>query len=157
MVLYRYLQHATCNAWHAHSSGGKEMSKFLTKLRIEKADESDDGKWRLTEPLFYESDIAKQTIVVPAGFETDFASVPRLPFVFLLAGDCADEAAVIHDYLYSSRMLPRATADAVLREASEVMGVPAWRRWMMWAGVRIGGASHYDPKEEKQEEPISLP
>jgi len=25
----------------------------------------------------------------------------------------------------------------VLREASAVTGVPAWRRWLMWVGVRI--------------------
>lgn len=74
------------------------------------------------------------------------ASVPRLPLVFLLAGDCAREAAVVHDFLYSTHEVDRATADAVLREASACTGVAAWRRWLMWAGVRLGGARHWDPE-----------
>jgi hypothetical protein len=70
--------------------------------------------------------------------------------VFLLAGDCAREAAVVHDYLYSTHQVDRATADAVLREASAVTGVPWWRRQLMWAGVRMGGASHWDPQPEQE-------
>jgi hypothetical protein len=54
-----------------------------------------------------------------------------------------NKAAVVHDYLYSAGLVPRDMADAVLREASQATGVPAWRRWLMWAGVRLGGASHY--------------
>ena len=54
----------------------------------------------------------KDTITVPTGFFTDFASVPRMPFVFLLFGDVAHEAAVIHDYLYrKARWLSGAGAD----------------------------------------------
>ena len=40
----------------------------------------------------------------------------------------------------------RETADAVLREASAVTGVPAWRRAIMWAAVRAFGGSHWDEK-----------
>jgi hypothetical protein len=112
---------------------------------LELADDQDDGKWILTAPLSYQSDVARCTITVPAGFQTDLASVPRLPLVFLLAGDCAREAAVVHDFLYGTHLVDRATADAVLREASALTGVPAWRRWLMWAGVRIGGGSHWGP------------
>jgi len=77
----------------------------------------------------------------PAGFITDLASVPRLPFVYLVAGNRAHAAAVIHDYLYGSRVVPvRSDADAVFREA---MGtdpdVSAWIAWTMWAAVRAWG------------------
>jgi hypothetical protein len=118
------------------------MSSFLTRCVLMAASDQDDGRWILCKPLVYDSDVAKQTITVPAGFQTDLASVPRLPVVYLLTGDSARSAAVVHDWLYSSRKV----ADAVLREASEVSGVPAWRRWLMWAGVRVGGASHYAPE-----------
>ncbi len=121
------------------------MSRFLTKLQMAAADNTDDGKWVLTAPLIYQSDVAGRTFVVPRGFQTDLASVPRLPVIYLLTGDTASQAAALHDHLYSSHEVPRAMADAVLREASEVIGVPAWRRWAMWAGVRIGGASHWEP------------
>jgi hypothetical protein len=122
------------------------MSGFLTRCVLAIADDQDDGRWVLEQPLVYLSDIAKRAFTVPAGFQTDLASVPRLPLVFLLAGDCAREAAVVHDFLYSTHEVDRATADAVLREASACTGVPTWRRWLMWAGVRIGGGSHWDPE-----------
>lgn len=120
------------------------MSAFLSKCDLEIADSTDDGQWILTSPLVYQSDVAKQIFTVPKGFKTDLASVPRIPIVYLLCGDTSDEAAVVHDYLYTTKCVPRDVADRVLREASAVTGVPAWRRWMMWAGVRIGGASHYN-------------
>ena len=124
------------------------MSRFLAKLQMEVADNKDDGKWVLTAPLIYQSDVARRTFTVPRGFQTDLASVPRLPVVFLLCGDTSDEAAALHDHLYSSHEVSRKMADAVLREASAVTGVPGWRRWMMWAGVRVFGGSHWgvDPR-----------
>ena len=121
------------------------MSRFLTRCLLQIADNTDDGLWILAVPLIYQSDVAGATITVPAGFQTDLASVPRLPLVFLLAGDCAREAAVVHDYLYTSHQVDRVTADAVLREASAVTGVPAWRRSLMCAGVRLRGARHWEP------------
>jgi hypothetical protein len=123
--------------------GSGKMSRFLTRLVLEAASDQDDGRWVLVQPLAYESDDAKRTITVPVGFQTDLASVPRMPVIYWLAGDTSSAAAVVHDYLYSTGLVPRALADAVLREASMVTGVPRWRRWIMWAGVRIGGARHY--------------
>ncbi|WP_331693462.1 DUF1353 domain-containing protein [Pandoraea sputorum] len=119
------------------------MSRFLTRLVMENATHCDDGRWRLTRALVYESDVAGQRFVVPRGFVTDLASVPRLPIVYLLTGGTSNEAAVVHDWLYTTKPVSRLVADRVLREASAVTCVPAWRRWMMYWGVRIGGASHW--------------
>jgi hypothetical protein len=122
------------------------MSKFLTSLVMENATGQDDGKWRLVQPLIYDSDVAGHVIVVPAGFVTDLASVPRVPIAYMLAGGTSNEASVVHDFLYTQHSVDRATADAVLREASAVTGVPAWRRAIMWAAVRAFGGSHWDSK-----------
>jgi hypothetical protein len=119
------------------------MSTFIERGALEPASDQDDGKWVVCKPVIYQSDVAKQTFTVPEGFHTDLASVPRLPVVYWLTGGTSTEAAIVHDYLYSTGLVPRETADAVLREASQVTGVPGWRRWLMWAGVRLGGASHY--------------
>ncbi|MBP6203354.1 MAG: DUF1353 domain-containing protein [Azonexus sp.] len=117
------------------------MSRFITALDI-RAPENDDGRWTVMAPLVYESDAAGMAITVPAGFETDLASVPRLPLVYMATGGTANAAAVIHDYLYTKHIVPRDVADAVLREASAVTRVPGWRRWAMWAAVRVfGGAA----------------
>lgn len=120
--------------------------RFLSPLIVQELeDESNDGRgtWRVIAELMYYSAITGSVIRVPGGFKTDFASVPRLPFVFALAGDTAHEASVVHDYLYTVKSTTRRQADAVLLEASVVSGVPKWRARLMWLGVRIGGASHW--------------
>ena len=118
------------------------MSKFLSSLYLVEADDA-DGKWFVFKPLLFESTVAGRTITVPEGFPTDLASTPRIPIVYELFGNVAARAAVVHDYLYTSGRESRSIADAVLREAMESIGVPWWQRWGMWAGVRLGGASHY--------------
>lgn len=133
------------------------MGKFNTALRVEKRSER---CWKLLEPLIYESNTIG-TIVVDAGFITNFASVPRLPFMYLLFGGVGDEAATLHDWLYRKqhtqstgheRKIDRETADIVLRgviiECLTNSGASRIRAhltaWAMWAGVRIGGASHWE-------------
>jgi hypothetical protein len=115
------------------------VSAFLTELQVKPATGKDDGQWELLADLVYQSDVAAMTFRVPAGFITNFASVPRIPIVYELAGDTASNAATVHDYLYSTHIVPRSVADAVLREASDVTAVPDWRRQLMWAGVRVFG------------------
>jgi hypothetical protein len=124
------------------------MSAFLTPLDVElvsDATNSGRGTWRLTAPLVYRSDVAGQTFTVPVGFETDYASVPRVALAFVLCGDTAHAASAVHDWLYTFHPVTRDVADAVLREAALVSGVPAWRAALLWAGVRIGGGgSHWN-------------
>ena len=118
------------------------MSKFLDKLDVELLNDG-DNTWRLFSDMRYESCLLKKTFTVPKGFKTNFASVPRLPFAYLLFGGVANQAAVVHDYLYSSGEVTRSQADAVLREASKTSGVNWFQRNAMWLGVRVAGSSHY--------------
>jgi len=104
---------------------------------------SEKGR-RLVAPLVFYSAKFNRTFTVPEGFETDFASVPRLPFIYWLFGGVADEAATLHDYLYTG-VVSRKDADAIFREAIAVCGTQGWRGTAMWLGVRIGGGSHYTP------------
>jgi hypothetical protein len=131
------------------------MSRFLTDLRvqlmlsnfgIELKNPSGEPLWVLLSPFSYSSEIAEYVITVPEGFVSDFASVPRIPLVYDSLGNIAQRAAVIHDYLYATKALPRDIADKVLLEAMEVSGVSWLRRKMIYMGVRVGGASHYGNK-----------
>ena len=62
-------------------------------------------RWRLVEDFGYES-LSGNILVVPAGFETDFASVPRLFWPILPLSDAVyDKAAVLHDYAVRNRKL----------------------------------------------------
>lgn len=119
------------------------MSEFLDELDVRLIND-ELNLWVLDKNFRYKSDLLGGAIItVPAGFRTNFASVPRIPFAYLMFGGVANKAAVIHDYLYSTVKLNRAKCDAILREASKVSGVSWFRRNAMWLGVRIGGSSHY--------------
>ena len=132
--------------------------KFTTALQLERLeDTSRDGRgtWRLLGRLGYSSDLIGQ-VDVPQGFVTDLASVPHLPVAYFLAGGLAHAAAVVHDWLYTTHQVERATADAVFREACQACGVSAWRAWVMWLGVRAGGASSWAAAGPQQAPEVAI-
>lgn len=93
------------------------------------------------------------TLTVPAGFATDLASVPRLPGAYLLFGNKARRAAILHDWLYANHW-PREWADSMFYAAmaNEVNKATAWA---MWAAVRMGGASYYNERSNQPREEIA--
>jgi hypothetical protein len=78
-----------------------------------------------------------ETITVPAGYETDLASVPRVPLVWEAFGGTGNKAAVIHDWLCCHpEQCARARADALFLEALAVEDVElfgAEKGWKGWA------------------------
>jgi hypothetical protein len=127
------------------------MSAFLTPLRVEEVDEGDPPLWRLLEPLRYESDLIGGVLEVPADFLTDFASVPRWPLMHMVVAGKGNRAAVVHDFLYSSGLHPREACDQVFAEALTACGYSRLTVWLMYRGVRIGGASHFNAPNVPQE------
>lgn len=112
------------------------MAQFLDSLCIT---EIDDSLFEVCDhPFRYASDIGG-LITVNIGFRTDFASVPRLGIIYAMLGNYAHQPAVIHDYLYATAITDRKTADNILLEAMSVIGLPWWRMWPIFAGVRMGG------------------
>ena len=76
---------------------------------------------------------------------TDYASVPRLPFIYCLFGDSSHSSAVIHDWLYHHHeVCDEQTANKVLLEACKAEGIPAWRRLGIYLGVKLGGESSWE-------------
>lgn len=116
------------------------MKRFPTPLQAEL--QTDRKTWRLLSPFSY-IDPEQGAITVPAGFETDFASVPRVPLLFDLLGAYGHAAAVLHDWLYRQGTLPREDADRVFYNALRSSGIARWRTWLLWGGARIGGRSSY--------------
>ena len=84
--------------------------------------------------------------VIPDGFLTDGASVPRPVWALLDASD-PDllYPAFAHDYLYTlqgdlyTKTLTRKQCDAVLAEQMEAVGAPAWKVATVYRALRIGG------------------
>ncbi len=96
-----------------------------------------DGRRKLVEPLVWDDGVLQ--IEVPAGFETDFSSVPRVARLFMPRFSKLDLAGVIHDRLYEQGY-PRVMADQIWRYiAAQTEGGNAVQRWLGWSGLRAGG------------------
>lgn len=128
---------------------------FHSKLQFE-----DDGglPFTLLQTLVYVTALRNPgTIVVPSGFKTDLASIPRGLWNILPPVGRYDAAAVVHDFLYQNvgcvlwgEPFTRKDSDDVLLEAMGVLGVGRFTRWMIYAGVRVGGWKVWSKYERKQ-------
>jgi len=96
------------------------------------------GTFILEERMVYNSAIIG-LVIVPAGFVSDFASIPRWATWLHPTNGRHIKAAVVHDYLVRQPSIKRKTADQVFNEAMKVCNVKKWRRRQMYLAVRIGG------------------
>lgn len=112
------------------------------------------NKWQLVEPFSFDFNIYKSG--VPAGFITDFASVPKILWSLIPSTGRYTKAAVIHDYLYSVKgkcgvivdgiclslkyiTLSRRQCDLILREEMKKAKVGFIKRHLIYWGVRLFG------------------
>lgn len=104
-----------------------------------------DGKnWLLTSPFTFDSAVLQRTIAVPAGFKTDFASIPKIFQNIYSPTGPYGKPAVIHDYLYrTAYYATKEQADLVLLEAMTDIGINWFTRQTIYQGVRFGGARSY--------------
>ena len=89
-------------------------------------------------------DLRWGNITVPAGFESDGASVPRFFWraVFPPGDSQALRAAFLHDYIYRKKPegWTRAEADNLFYDVLVIEGVPKWRARLAYWGVRLFGS-----------------
>jgi len=121
------------------------MSSFTRKLVVSL--EPNGKRWRLVEDFKYYTDLLgeRKTFTVPAGFETDFASIPKplLALPFIRWRDKFNKAAVVHNWLYHTQEVDRKTADRIFLEALLVLGIPRWKAYLFYAAVRLFGWTHW--------------
>lgn len=79
------------------------------------------------------------SLMVPAGFATDFASIPAplRQYIDKVGKHC--KAALLHDFLYWTQTCSRAAADLTFFNAMAELGVSPWKKWAMYIGVRAAG------------------
>lgn len=127
------------------------MSTFHTRLLLEYLD---GRNWMVVETFEYcpngacklRTDIRE--IRVPAGFVTDFASIPRFFWRVLPPTGSYGKAAVVHDYLYRTTTFPvtRKQADCIFHEAMGTLGTAGWVRSVMYRAVRVFGGRAFQPR-----------
>lgn len=138
----------------------KDKAGFTARLEV--SPEPDGKHWRLMRsfgyyrfggdiPPYIDRSRSLDVIVVPAGFVTDFASIPWPLWSFIGASwGRYGKAAVIHDFLYQHHgyeawpkdtgvQFARWHADDIFLEAMVVLNVAGWRRRLMYRGVRWFG------------------
>lgn len=138
------------------SSFTKEFTKPLIVI-----DTGDGRKWQLAEDFQYHvgREDSNEIIRVPAGFITDFATIPQFLWgVFPPTGKYT-KAAVIHDYLTANkgripyshsdtypeqityRCYSKRQVDSIFFEAMSVLGVNRIKKRIIWLAVRAFGDS----------------
>ena len=95
--------------------------------------------WRVGEPVSFYSELLGAWIDVPAGFETDFASIPRFLHRLLPKNGEYDAPAIVHDWLYANGLYHKDTADKIFLEALTSIGVAPWKRQAMYRAVVMFG------------------
>jgi hypothetical protein len=117
---------------------------FLNDLTVS---EIGPGRWRLKYDLVWLDAVSEHT--VPAGFVTDFATVPRPLWCILPPFGKYTKAAVLHDYLYSI-CAGRRKADETFMRAMKVDGAHWWQRWSIYLAVRAFGWAFYASRVPKE-------
>lgn len=96
-------------------------------------------------------------ITIKKDFVTDLASVPKIPFAYLLYGGIGNYPATTHDGLYSKSELvevidldtgfpyeyDRLWADTVFKLGLEERGINAFKYNPMYWAVRLKGGNYY--------------
>lgn len=116
---------------------------FKSRLRLEA---TEPGEWALIRDM--EWDGAGFRVIVPKGFITDLASIPRIFRAMFDRNGLSRRPAVLHDWLYCSQKYSRSTADWLFLQALKAEGVGLLTRQAMYAGVRAGGWIYYGRRKD---------
>jgi hypothetical protein len=95
------------------------------------------GQFELITPLVYQ--YGDEAIVVPAGFHTDFASIPRLVHPLIPVNGRHRLPAILHDFLYSAGIYSRKQSDIIFLRFMKEQGVRYTRRYAMYNALRMFG------------------
>lgn len=131
------------------------MSAFKTKVEISPVYEADD-LWMIDAALVYRSDLLKADVMIPTGFIFDGSSIPRwmkaIPVVSYFVKDkiAYPGSAALHDFGYRYAVWPRATTDALYREALLVERAHPLRARLRFWGVRLGGWKSWNEHRKEQ-------
>lgn len=121
-----------------------------------------DGVWELLQDFtaFMHTDDKTYEVIIGKGFVTDMASVPRIPFAYMLYGGIGNYAAVLHDALYSNSSLVtvsdfdngmlfhpnREFCDDAFYLGLLERGISAWKAKPMYWAVRWQGEKYFQRK-----------
>ena len=122
------------------------MIRFITRgARFELTDRCNHGRavWRVAEPIAVDFMLVPAVVgtnryfAIPAGFETDGASIPWWARWKFDPWGRVGLAAVLHDYLLTLPTVRKWEADLAFLAALRSQGVPAFMATLFYFAVRL--------------------
>lgn len=87
-------------------------------------------------------------VIVPKGFVTDFASVPRVFWSLFRPDGNYAYAAVLHDYLYWHQDRPRSSADEIFRAVMEDLKISDFQSTTLFHAVDLFGGAAWESNRQ---------
>lgn len=122
------------NTWMEEASrepvGALHVSRFMEPM------------YYLLKPITWRPNPGQEhlsKVTVPAGFVTDFASIPRVFFTALRPDGEYTYPAIVHDYLYWAQTRPRDICDAIFKAGMEDFGISSVTIGPIYGAVRGAG------------------
>jgi hypothetical protein len=104
-----------------------------------------DGRhWIVRQPLTYTIGVSNDSVTVPPGFVTDFASIPQALQSIIRQNGLYLLPAVVHDYLYWKQTCTRAQSDQILLFAMLENKVRDFHRIAIYDAVKAAGGFAWD-------------
>jgi hypothetical protein len=112
---------------------------------------SDARFWIVKEPLVYRVGVSKDSVVVPRGFVTDFASIPPALQSLIQKNSENLLPAVVHDFLYWTQTCTRAESDQLLKLAMIENRVSSTQQKAIYGAVRAAGIFAWASNREERD------
>lgn len=109
------------------------MSKFTDDVILKVERES--GRYEVYQEFEYYQETNKESkIVVPKGFKTDLASIPRIFWAILPKNGKYQKAAILHDYLCVVHRLSQELKEGIHKgdKVEEGISLPDGKEYMVW-------------------------
>jgi len=111
----------------------------------------DGAHWIVRQPMIYRVGNSQDTITVPVGFVTDFASIPPALQSIIRQNGRYLLPAVVHDYLYWTQMCTREQADQIFLIAMTENSVGAAHRTALYQAVNVAGSFAWDDNARERQ------
>ena len=132
----------------------------LSYLKRERKRFRPDKDWWIVEKPYHLHTAREGHLIVPEGFETDGASVPRAFWRLMPPMSEYTRIAVCHDFFYSNdgkvvwifdgqpveTQINRPRADLLFRDGMKYLDVAAWKVPVMYRAVRAFGGGPWQSK-----------
>lgn len=134
-----------------------EASCWVADLLVAPATSS-MRRWKLMRdfPVHIRVGVRVQSVVVPKGFVTDFASVPRILHAVFPPMGKYGAAALVHDYLRVETLVSPKEADKLFYSIMVRHGVKSWKARIMYAAVRLYAILTGVDNRERSRNPESI-